>query len=59
MITLYLYMYYYKNALQTPTANAAFTQRLYSVHAVRPQLKDPTAFPQRSHSALSNTHAIV
>jgi len=51
MITLYLY--YYKNALQTPTLNAAFTQRLYSVHAARPQrahgaVKDHTAFPQRA-----------
>jgi len=48
MITLY--MYYYKNALQTPTPNAAFTQRLYSVHAARPQradgaLEDPHSVP--------------
>ena len=34
--------------------------RLYCVHAARPQrahdaLEDPTALPQRPHSALSNT----
>ena len=44
MITLYLY--FYKNAMQTPTPNAGFTRRLYSVHAARPQraqgaLEDP------------------
>jgi len=54
----YDYLYYYQNALQTPTPNAGFTCRLYSVHAARPQrahgaLTDPTALPQRSYSALS------
>ena len=58
--TFYNYLYYYQNALQTPTQNAGFTRRLYSVHAASPQrphdaLEDPTALPQRSHSALSNT----
>ena len=62
MITLYVY--FYKNAMQTPTPNAGFTRRLYSVHAARPQrahgaLIYPTAFPQRSHSAQSNTHSIL
>jgi len=38
----------YQNALQTPTPNAEFTWRLYSVHAARQQrahgaLEDPTA----------------
>jgi len=42
--------------LQTPTPNAQFTRRLYSVHAARSQrahgaLEDP----QRCHSVLSNT----
>ena len=37
-----------------------FTGRLFSVHAACPQrahdvLEDPTALPQRPHSALSNT----
>ena len=37
-----------QNALQTPTPNTGFTQRLYSVHAARTQrahgaLEDPTA----------------
>jgi len=46
--------------LQTPSPNTGFTQRLYSVHAARQQLahgalEDPTALPQRFHSALSNT----
>jgi len=57
---LYDYLFYYKNALQTPTPNAEFTRRLYSVHAARSQrahgaLEDPTALPQRCHSVLSNT----
>ena len=44
--------------MQSSTPNAGFTRRLYSVHAARPQrahgaIKDPTALPQRSHSALS------
>jgi len=48
--------FYYQNALQTPTANAEFTRRLYSVHAARSQrahgaLEDPTALPH----VLSNT----
>ena len=39
--------------LQTPPLNTRFTQRLYSVHAVRPQrahgaLLDPTASTQRA-----------
>jgi len=55
-----IYLFYYQNALQTPTANAEFTRRLYSVHAARSQrahgaLEDPTALPQRCHSVLSNT----
>jgi len=55
----YNYLYYYQNALQTPTSNAGFTQRLYTVHAARPQcthsdLLDRTTLPQRCHSALSN-----
>jgi len=43
----------FQNALQTPTPNAEFTRRLYSVHAARSQrahsaLEDPTALPQRA-----------
>jgi len=46
-------LFYYQNALQTPTPNAQFTRRLYSVHAARSQrahgaLEDPTALPQRA-----------
>jgi len=53
-------LFNYQNALQTPTPNAEFTRRLYSVHAARSQrahgvLEDPTALPQRCHSVLSNT----
>jgi len=49
-------LFYYQNALQTPTTNAEFSRRLYSVHAARSQrahgaLEDP----QRCHSVLSNT----
>jgi len=49
-------LFYYQNALQTPTPNAEFTRRLYSEHAARSQraigaLEDP----QRCHSVLSNT----
>jgi len=49
--TFYYYLFYYKNALQTPTLNAGFTRRFYSVHVARPQrahgaLEDP----QRCHS---------
>jgi len=47
------HLFYYKNTLPTPTPNAEFTRRLYSVHAARPQrangaLEDPTALPQRA-----------
>jgi len=53
-------VYYYQNALQAPSPNTGFTRRLYSVYAARPPrahgaLEDPTALPQRPHSALSNT----
>ena len=46
-------MFYYQNALQTPTPNAEFTRRLYSVHAARRQrthgtLEDTTALPQHA-----------
>ena len=56
--TLSDYIYYYQNALQK--ANTGFTRCLCNVHAARPQrahgvLEDPTALPQRPHSALSNT----
>jgi len=58
--TFYKFLYYYQNALQTPTPNAEFTRRLYSMHAARPQrahstLEDPTALPQCCHNALFNT----
>jgi len=43
--TFYDYLFYYQCALQTPTPNAEFTRRLYSV----------TTRPQRCHSVLSNT----
>ena len=51
-------LFYYQNALQTPTPNAEFTQRLYSVHAARSQrahgaLEDPIALPQRCHIVLT------
>ena len=54
MHAFYDYLYYYQNALQKAT-QIAFTRRLYSVHAARPQrahgaLEDPTAFQQRSNS---------
>jgi len=47
-----VYLYYYQNALQTPTSNAEFTRALYSEHAACQQhahstLKDLTALPQR------------
>ena len=56
MNTFYDYLIYYQNALQTPTPNAEFTQRLYRVHVARPQpahgaLEDPKS----CHSVLSNT----
>ena len=58
MNTFYDELYYYQNALQT--LSTGFTRCLYSMHAARPQhthsaLEDPTALPQRPHSALSNT----
>ena len=58
--TFYDYLFYYQNALQTPTLNAEFTRRLYSVHAARSQrahgaLEDHTALPQRCNSVLSHT----
>ena len=58
--TLYDYLFYYQNALQTPIPNAEFTRRLYSVHVASSQrahgaLEDPTALPQRCHSVPSNT----
>ena len=51
--TFYDYLFYYQNALQTPSPNANFARRLYSVHAASPQrahgaLEDPTALPQRA-----------
>jgi len=51
--TFYDYLFYYQNASQTPTRNAEFKRRLYSVHAARSQrahgaLEDPTALPQRA-----------
>ena len=59
MNTFYNYLYYYQNALQTPSLNTGFKRRLYSMHAAHPlrthgALEDPTALPQRLHSALSN-----
>jgi len=49
--TFYEYLFYYQNALQTPTPDAEFTRRFDMVHAARPQrahgaLEDPTALPQ-------------
>jgi len=46
-------LFYYQNALQTPTLIAELTKRLYSVHAARSQrangaLEDPTALLQRA-----------
>ena len=41
--TFYDCLYYYQNALQTPTPNAGFTRRLYSVHGA-------LETTQRSHS---------
>jgi len=53
-------LHYYQNALQTPSPNTGFTQRLYSMHTAHPQrahgaLEYPTALQQRPHSTLSNT----
>ena len=49
----------YQNTLPTPTPNAEFTRRLYSVHMALPRahgaLEDPTALPQLYHFVLSNT----
>jgi len=58
--TFFNYLYYYQNALQTPSPNTGFTRRFYRVQAARPQrahgaLEDPTAMQQRLYSALSNT----
>ena len=46
--------------MQTPSSNTGFTRHHYSVYTARPQraygaLKNPTALPQRLHSAVSNT----
>jgi len=46
-------LFYYQYALQTPTPNAEFTWRFYSVQVARSQrahgvLEDPTALPQRA-----------
>jgi len=46
-------LFYYQNALQTPTLIAELTWRLYSVHAARSQsahgaLEDTTALTQRA-----------
>ena len=59
MIT-YNFNYYYQNVLRTPSPNSGLTRRLHSVHTARPQrahgaLEDPTALPQRLHTALFNT----
>jgi len=49
--TFYYYLFYYKNALQTPTLNAGFTRRFYSVHVARPQrAHGALEYPQRCHS---------
>jgi len=61
--TLYILKHFmsilYQNTLPTPTSNAEFTRRLYSVHMASPRahgaLEDPTALPQRYHFVLSNT----
>jgi len=54
-------LFYYQNALQTPTPNAEFTRRLYSAHTARSQrahgaLEDPTALPQRVVEHAVETH---
>ena len=59
MSTFYEYLYYYYNALQTPTPNIGFTRR-FTACMQRPQsargaLEDPTALPQSIYSAMSNT----
>jgi len=49
-------LYYYQNALQTPTKKTGFTRPLHSVHAARPQrAHGAVEDPQRPQSALSNT----
>ena len=60
MNSYYDYLYYYQNALQTPSQIIGFTRRLYSVHTGRlPRahgtLEDLIVLPQRSHGALTNT----
>jgi len=55
-------LFYYQNALQTPTPNAEFTRRLYSVHAAHSKqahgaLEDPTALPQRAVNTLRKQQA--
>jgi len=47
------HLFYYQNTLPTPSPNAEFTRRLYSVYAARPQrahgaLEDATVLPQRA-----------
>jgi len=51
--TFYDYLFYYQNALQTPTPYAEFIRPLYNVHEARLQrahgaLEDTTALPQRA-----------
>jgi len=51
--TFYDHLFNYQKTLPMPTPTAEFTQRLYSIHAARPQhahsaLEDPTALPQRA-----------
>ena len=58
--TFYDHLFYSQNTLSTPSPNAEFTRRLYSVHTARSQrahgaLEDPIALPQRCHSVLSIT----
>jgi len=58
--SIYIYLYHYQNALQTPTSNTRLTRRLYSVHVAcllhaHGALEDPTTLSQSPHSALSNT----
>jgi len=58
-------LFYFQNALQTPTTNAELTRRLYSVHAALLQrangaLEDPTALPQRAvkHAVETPSHGV-
>jgi len=53
------HLFCYQIALQIPPPNTEYKQRFYSVHSAPPQcahgaVEDPTALPQRPHSALSN-----